>query len=148
MKLVEDAVEKVKLLDRASLLRNPGEKNESEIIPYITTFNPFNPEIFSEIRQYKRILQASVLNNYICASRDLFSLYIYNLRKRTTLHNQHIRHENLRMIPLSGHIASCSRNEPKYFMFPFYKMKTDSIIDRKEKEKYFIQKYKPELNST
>ena len=33
-----------------------------------------------------------------------------NLRKRTTLHNQHIRHENLRMIPVSGHIASCSDN--------------------------------------
>ena len=65
-----------------------------------------------------------------------------NLRKRTTLHNQHIRHENLRMIPLSGHIASCSNNDPQYFMFPFYKRKTDSIIDRKEKEKYKILKVK------
>ena len=53
LKLVEDAVEKVKLLDRASLLRNPGQKDESEIIQYVTTFNPFNPEIFSEIRQHK-----------------------------------------------------------------------------------------------
>ena len=26
-------------------------------------------------------------------------------------------------------------------------MKTDSIFDRKEKEKYFIQKYRAELNS-
>ena len=48
---------------------------------------------------------------------------------------------NLRMIPLSGHIASYSRNDPQYFMVPFYNMKTDSIIDRKEKKKYFIQKY-------
>ena len=71
-----------------------------------------------------------------------------NLRKRVTLHNQHIRHENLRMIPVSGHIASCSNTDPKYFTFPFFKMKTDSIIERKEKEKYFIQKFKPNLNST
>ena len=88
---------------------------------------------------------------YVIECRGCNKYYIgetNNLRKRTTLHNQHIRHENLRMIPLSGHIASCSRNDPQYFMFPFYKMKTDSIIDRKEKEKYFIQKYKPELNST
>ena len=59
-----------------------------------------------------------------------------NLRKRITLHNQHIRHENLRMIPVSGHIATCSDNDPK------------CIIARKEKEKYFINKFKRELNST
>ena len=70
-----------------------------------------------------------------------------NLRNRTTLNNQHIRYENLRMIPVSGHIASCSNMDPKYFMLPFYKMNSDSIIDRKEKEKLFIQKYKPDLNS-
>ena len=70
------------------------------------------------------------------------------LRKRTILYNKHIIQENLRMIPLSGHIASCSGNDPKYFMFPLYKMKTDSIIDRKQNENYFLQKYKPELNST
>ena len=62
-----------------------------------------------------------------------------NLRKRTTLHNQHIRHEELRMVPLSGHLASCSDNDPKYFMFPFYKMSSDNILEMKEKEKYFIK---------
>ena len=51
-----------------------------------------------------------------------------NLRNRTTLHNQHIRHEALRKIPLSGHIADGSDKEPKYSMFPFYQMKTESII--------------------
>ena len=58
-----------------------------------------------------------------------------------------IRHENLRMIPVSGHIATCSDKDPKYFMFPFYKMNCDSILARKEKEKYCINKFKPELNS-
>ena len=41
-------------------------------------------------------------------------------------------------IPFSGHIAGCSDKEPKYFMFPFYQMKTESIIKRKEKEKAFL----------
>ena len=70
-----------------------------------------------------------------------------NLRKRTMLHNQHFRHKELRMIPLSGHLALCSDNDPKYFMFPFYKMSSDSILEKKEKEKYFINKFKPELNT-
>ena len=79
---------------------------------------------------------------YIITCRGCGKYYIgetNNLRKRTTLHNQHIRHENLRMIPMSGHTASCSDNDPKYFMFLFYKMNSDSIIERKEKEKYFIK---------
>ena len=45
------------------------------------------------------------------------------------------------------YIATCSDKDPKYFMFPFYKMNCDSILARKEKEKYFINKFKPELNS-
>ena len=49
------------------------------------------------------------------------------------------------MIPVSGHIASCSDNDPKYFMFPFYKMNSDSIIERKEKEKYFIKNFNQSL---
>ena len=51
-----------------------------------------------------------------------------NLRKRTTLHNQHIRHEHLRMIPIT------SPKELKYFISPFYKMKADSIFDRTNKQ--------------
>ena len=47
--------------------------------------------------------------------------------------------------PLSGHIADCSDMEPKYFMFPFYQMKTESIIKRKEKEKFFIRTLLPKL---
>ena len=67
-----------------------------------------------------------------------------NLRNRTTLHNQHISHEILRMIPVS---ATWSDKDPKYFKFPFFKMSSDSIIARKEKEKHFINKFKPDLNS-
>ena len=69
------------------------------------------------------------------------------LRNRITLHNQHIRHAELRKIPVSGHIADCSDQDPKYFVFPFYLMKTESIMKRKEKEKYFIRTFLPKLNS-
>ena len=61
-----------------------------------------------------------------------------NNLKRTTLHNQHIRHENLLMIPVSDYIATCSDKDPKYFMFPFYKMNCDSILARKEKENILL----------
>ena len=42
---------------------------------------------------------------------------------------------------MSGHIATCSDKDPKYFMLFFYKMKCDSILARKEKGKYFINKF-------
>ena len=70
-----------------------------------------------------------------------------NLRNRITLHNQHIKHAELRKIPVSQHIAECSDQDPKYYIFPFYQMKTESIIKRKEKEKYFIRTFSPKLNS-
>ena len=63
--------------------------------------------------------------------KDFIKLYI----RHEELHNQHIRHDEFRMIPLSGHLASCSDNDPKCFMFRFYKISYDSILDRKEKEK-------------
>ena len=219
----------MKSLNRADLLRkNKMNDKEKSLIPYVTTFNPHNPEKYPEIRHNKAILlrdeklktlfskktflkskrqppnlkklltKAKFSNKnetkftvtkckeprcglckylkdgssfnfkgkqfnvnsdmtctvknviYVIECRECRKYYIgetNNLRNRTTLHNQHIRHENLRMTPVSGHIASCSNMDPKYFMFPFYKMNSDSIIDRKEKEKLFIQKYKPDLNS-
>ena len=38
------------------------------------------------------------------------------------------------MNPVSGHTVLCTDNDPKYYMFAFYKMNSDSIIERKEKE--------------
>ena len=108
-----------------------------------STFS-FNCQNFTENSD----MSCSVKNViYVITCRGCGKYYIdetKNLRKRTTLHNQHIRHENLRIIPVSGHIASCSDNNP---MFLSYKMNSDSIIERKEKEKYFITKFKPQLNS-
>ena len=87
---------------------------------------------------------------YVIQCRGCNEQYIgetVNLRNRITLHNQHIRHAELRKIPVSGHIADCSDQDPKYFVFPFYQMKTESIMKRKEKEKYFIRTFLPKLNS-
>ena len=57
-----------------------------------------------------------------------------NLGNRIRLHNQHIKHAELRKIPVSGHIADCSDQDIKYFVFPFYLMKRESIMKRKEKK--------------
>ena len=87
---------------------------------------------------------------YVIECRGCNEQYIgetVNLRNRVTLHNQHIKHAELRKIPVSQHIAECSDQDPKYYIFLFYQMKTESIIKRKEKEKYFIRTFSPKLNS-
>ena len=41
------------------------------------------------------------------------ALVNHNLRNRKTLYNQTIMYEHLRMILVSGHIASCLNMDPK-----------------------------------
>lgn len=228
LKLIENAIEKVRSLDRNDLLKKPEHPKDSNLIPYVTTFNPYNPEIFTEIRQHKQILHRNnelhkifkdkiflkskrqppnlkrlltkakfttqqvgefrvtkcaeprcglckhlmegstvsfkdkkfkVNDNMTCKAKNVIYVILCrgcneqyigetnNLRKRVTLHNQHIRIPEFRKIPVSEHIADCSDEEPKYFIFPFYQMKTESIIKRKEKEKFFIRTFLPKLNS-
>ena len=55
--------------------------------------------------------------------------------------------ELIESVPEGFLTYSCSDKDPKYFMFPLYKMNCDSILARKEKDKYFINKFKPDLNS-
>ena len=57
LKLIEDAIKKVHCLDRSTLSSNHKTSEESDIIPYVTTFNPNNPEIYPTIKQFKPILQ-------------------------------------------------------------------------------------------
>ena len=95
-----------------------------------------------------KVLAKNVI--YVIQCRGCNEQYIgetVNLRNRVTLHNQHIKHAELRKIPVSQHIAECSDPDPKYFIFPFYQMKTESFIKRKEMEKYFIRTLSPKLNS-
>ena len=56
LKLIEDAISTVRSLDRRTLLNNNDKIKEANAIPYVTTFNPYNPEIFPDIKQLKSIL--------------------------------------------------------------------------------------------
>ena len=70
------------------------------------------------------------------------------LRKRVTVHNQHVRDPKTRMLKVSEHIDNCANLlEPKCNIFPFYKMYTDSVTLRRSKEKLFINSLQPKLNS-
>ena len=227
--LIDDSIKTIKSLNRHDLLQTTDtDTRDNNCIPYVTTFNPHDPEIYPEIQKNKSLLLRNdrmksifacktflkskrqppnlkklltrakftthtnqtyevtkckeprcglckyikegssfkfkgetffIHSNMSCTVKHVINViecrgcgkyYIgetNNLRNRVTLHNQHTRHEQLRKIPVSGHIASCSNTDPKYYIFPFFKMRTDSVIERREKEKYFIQKYKPDLNS-
>ena len=71
---------------------------------------------------------------YVIQCRGCTGQYIgetVNLRNRIALHNQHLRHAELRKIPVSGHVADRSDQDPKYFVFSFYQMKTESIEKRR-----------------
>ena len=68
------------------------------------------------------------------------------LRNRIRVHRQQIRNPNVRMLKVSSHIDNCALNEPKFTVFPFYKCTTDDTLMRRQKESYFINKFKPSLN--
>ena len=71
-----------------------------------------------------------------------------NLRKRVTVHNQQIRDPRIRILKVSAHIDTCaSSHTPKYHILPLSKKNKQSTIARRDKEAYFIQKFKPALNS-
>ena len=71
-----------------------------------------------------------------------------DLRKRVTMHNQQIRDPRVRVLKVSARIDACASScTPKYHMLPFYEMNKQSALARRDKEAYFIQKFKPALNS-
>ena len=61
------------------------------------------------------------------------------LRTRRTIHAQQIRDPSTRQIPLSEHIDKCSRSIPKFQMFPFFKMQTESFSARLAKDIYTVR---------
>ena len=68
------------------------------------------------------------------------------LKTRMTVHRQQIRTPELRQLNVSKHIAECGNGSFK--IFPIYKMNTESTIDRRNKEHYFINCLKPSLNAS
>jgi len=68
------------------------------------------------------------------------------LRNRRTVHEQQMRDPSARKIPLSGHLDTCCKSEPKFSIFPFYKFNCVDASARLSKEKFFITIFKPKLN--
>ena len=79
-------------------------------------------------------------HNYIGETGDV-------LRNRVTVHKQQIRDPHTRMLGVSKHIDECAAAlTPQFTIFPFYKILSPSEVMRKNKERFFISKYKPVLN--
>ena len=69
------------------------------------------------------------------------------LRKRVTVHNQQIRAPKIKLLFVSENLNVCAHQmNPKYHIFPFYKMYSDSTSLKCAKEHYFIKLLKPKLN--
>ena len=75
--------------------------------------------------------------NYIGETGDV-------LRNRVTVHKQQIRDPDTRV---SAHIDECAAGlTPQFTIFPFYKILSSTESMRKNKERFFILKFKPALN--
>ena len=227
IQIIEHGINRAMSLDKATL-RTVKEKYEEKIIPYVSTHNPKDPEMYKVILDHVPILKEddkmrNILNNYklIKSKRQPYNLkrlltkakftsnntpkltkcdkpncglcihllegdsisfrcgtnfkihenmscdvknvvYVMKcggcgeeyigetgnlLRQRVTIHNQQIRDPKTRMLKVSEHIANCAHNlNPKYKIFPFYKMYSESTTLRRAKEKFFINTLKPKLN--
>ena len=225
--LIDGGIAKAMNLDN-NTLRTIKNKTDDKVIPYVSTHNPKNPEIYKVIQfnlpilkedpkmndilsnfkiikskrqpnNLKRLLTKAKFSNsdhhevkrchkpncglcvhliegdafefkcgrkfYVhesmtCAVKNV--LYVIKcggcgeeyigqtgdfLRKRVTVHNQQIRDPKTRMLYVSGHIDICAHQLiPKYMIFPFYKMYSESVSFRCAKENYFINLLKPKLN--
>lgn len=225
--LINAGIEKARSLNRNELLKEIDNKRDNKTIPYVSTFNPRNPEIYSQLRNDINILQRdshmkTVLEDFTvikskrqlpnlkrlltrakfctqektpqvqkcgrpncglcnfllegqfyksksgytfkvkfpmsCDVKNVIYIIICNgckeeyvgetneLRKRMTVHRQHIRDPKVRILKVSGHIDTCSTSEPKFSVFPVFKMMSDSVTNRRLKERHFIELLKPKLN--
>ena len=64
-----------------------------------------------------------------------------------TVHKQQIRDPHTRMLGVSKHIDECAAGlTPPLTIFPFYTILSPSEVMRKNKERFFILKYKPVFN--
>ena len=85
---------------------------------------------------------------YIIVCPKCESFYVgttENLRKRVTLHKQHIRHEEYRHLAISEHLSKCSKGNFK--IMPIYQCINTNRLIREAKEKHFIGILEPNLNA-
>ena len=146
-----------RLLSRSSLTNNKGIKNCSE---RRCKTCPYMPPVDSI--EFKKTNKTFFLNScFTCQSKNLIYCITCNgcskqyigetgdtLRNRMTVHRQHIRESKYQILYVSKHIAACAQGIlPQFSITPFYKMQNYEEFARKNKEKYFISVFKPELNS-
>ena len=99
-----------------------------------------------------------VKNNMSCDSKNLIYCIICGgceefyigetgstLRTRIRIHKQHINQPEYRKIKLSEHLDKCGNGH--FSVIPIYKLYTNSVLGRREKEKHFIRLLRPTLNS-
>ena len=95
-------------------------------------------------------------SNFTCNSKNVIYLIVcscgleyigecQNLKQRTRLHRSNLKCERNRVLNVSKHLFACCKNA--FRLYPFYQMKTESDHARKVKEREFINKYRPQLNS-
>ena len=226
--VISEGIKKAKSIPRNTLLSTQTQ-NKEEVLPYVSTFNPNNTEMFGilksnmhiltndqtmreglseskiikskiqpqnlkrlitkakfteqQIKTTNKVFKCNRLNCVLCECIEEGNSYNFNgkvfyvnatmscdvknvicvmkcngckelyigqtgdkLRTRRTIHAQQIRDPSTRQIPLSEHIDNCSQNNPKFQIFPFFKIRTESISARLAKEKHFIRCFKPKLN--
>jgi hypothetical protein len=85
---------------------------------------------------------------YVIVCKGCEEIYIgetSNLRLRVNLHRDHIIKDQ--GLAISRHIHTCASNlKDKFHVMPFFKMNKDDTLQRRLKEKYFINKCEPNLN--
>ena len=96
----------------------------------------------------KQILTTSKFADKVEGIKSMYGGTKLRLRERMMLHRQQIRESGYQILPVSAHTARCAKGkEMKFTVFPFYKMSVEDDYDRRAKEQYFIEKFKPTLNA-
>ena len=58
--LIDDSIRKIKALNRPDLLKTKETIQDSNLIQYVTTFNPHNPDVYPDIEKNKSLLLKEV----------------------------------------------------------------------------------------
>ena len=114
----------------------------------------------SKIKLNKAKITFKIKEKMTCETKDVIYLITCNgcgkqyigetqsLRERVTLHNEQMKHPQYRHLYVSKHISRCAyARRIKYKICPIFKLKRQNRTLKQVKEQYFIQKYKPELNT-
>ena len=90
---------------------------------------PFRKELFGHKITVKFSMSCDVKNVvYVIICKGCKEEYVEetnDLRKRMSVHRNHIRDPSHRILKVSRHIDNCIDVEPKFNVFPLFKMNTD-----------------------